>query len=200
MSQNSIQRLQEDLQTLQAATGLDFPYEPTHIRTGYVFALAALAAAVFSFLAQGLGLGWRLPAEIALVLIPTGIYATIRKVTPPGDSRQAREVSGFTPLYLTIAVGSIALVVWLARTQALKGGYAMLIIGAIFASYSITAATKDKRLRSWYISGAGAVLLPIAFLLTGLPLDFLFFLMLAIGVAGQSLVWRAQLRVLGRWS
>ena len=200
MPQDSIQRLREDLQTLQAATGLDFPYEPVHVRTGYVFALSALAAAALAWLAQGLGIGWRVAAEIALVLVPTGFYATLRKVTPPGDARQAREVSGITPIFLALSVGSIALVVWLAKTQGLASGSAMLIIGAIFSAYSITAATKDRRLRSWYVGGTGAVLWPIAYLSTGLPLDLLFFLGLSILVACQALVWRAQLRALGRWS
>jgi hypothetical protein len=200
MSQDSLQRLREDLQTLQAATGLDFPYEPAHVRVAYVFALSALAAAALAWLAQGLGPGWRVAAEIALVMIPTGVYATIRKVAPLGDARQAREVSGFTPLFLALSVGSIVLVVWLAKTQGLGSGSAMLIIGVVFAAYLITAATKDKRLRSWHFAGAGAVLLPIAFLSTGLPLDLLIFLMLSISVACQALVWRAQLRALGRWS
>jgi hypothetical protein len=200
MSQDSLQRIQEDLQTLKAATGLEFPYEPAHVRVAYVFALSALAAAVFAFLAQDLWAGWRLAAEVALVLVSTGVYANLRKVPPPGDARQAREVSGFTPLFLALSVGSIALVVWLAKTQGLASGSAMLIIGVIFAAYSVTAATKDKRLRSWYFAGAGAVLVPIAFLATGLPLDLLVFLMLSISVGGQALVWRAQLRALGRWS
>jgi hypothetical protein len=159
-----------------------------------------LAAAALAWLAQGLGAGWRVAAEIVLVLVPTGIYATAGRVTPPGDARQAREVSAFTPLFLAIAVGSVALAAWLARTQALRSGTAMLIICAIVGAHLLTGAAKDRRLRSWYVSGAGAVLLPIAFLSTGLPLDLVAFLWLSMCVAGRALVWRAQLRALGRWS
>jgi hypothetical protein len=76
----------------------------------------------------------------------------------------------------------------------------MLIICAIVGAHLLTGAAKDRRLRSWYVSGAGAVLLPIAFLSTGLPLDLVAFLWLSMCVAGRALVWRAQLRALGRWS
>jgi hypothetical protein len=200
MSQDSLRRLREDLHTLQAVTGLDFPYEPAHVRVGYVLALSAFAAAAFAWLAQDLGLVWRAAAEIALIMVPTGIYAHARRLAPPGDVRHAREVSAFTPLFLLIAVGSIALTVWLVRIQALRSGYAMLLIGAIVGAHMLTAATKDRRLRSWYLAGAGAVLLPITYLASGLPLDFLVCLGLSMGVSGQALVWRAQLRALGRWS
>jgi len=200
MSQESLRRLREDLHTLQAATGLGFPYEPAHVRTAYVFAVSACAAAVLAWLARGFELGWRVAAEAALVFVPVGIYAHLRKISPPADARQVRQLSGFTSLFLAIAVGSVALVVWLVRSRSLTGAYAIVIIGAIFGTHCLTVAARDKRLRSWYFAGIGAVAMPIAYLLTGLPLDFLIAVTLAGAVAGRALVWRSQLRALGRWS
>jgi len=39
----------------------------------------------------------------------------------------------------------------------------------------------------------------VVYLLTGLPLDLLITLLLGVCGVGQALVWRSQLRALGRW-
>lgn len=125
MSDQHFERLKQDLHTIEAATGLSFPYEPAHVQTAYVMALCALAAAVFAWIARDLAVGWRVAVEITIILAPVALYAHLRRIQAPGDARQAREVSGFTPLYLVVAVGSIALVIWLVRSQALTGAHAL---------------------------------------------------------------------------
>jgi hypothetical protein len=199
MADQQLERLKQDLHTIEAATGLSFPYGSAHVRTAFVMASSALVAAAFAWIARDLLLGWRVAAEITLVFAPVAFYAHMRRVPALGSVRQAREVSGFTLVYLVVATGSIALVAWLVRSDAITGDHALVIVGAICGAYFLTGAAMDKRLRSWYVAAVGAVLVPIIYLVTALPLDLLCALSLAIMSFVGALTWRAQLRKLGRW-
>ncbi len=167
-------------------------------------AASAFVAAGLALLTQQLMLGWRLAAELALVLIPVGLYAHLRKVPPPGkgrqlEGRQLRELSGLTLLFATLGLGSAVLTLWLVRNQALKPDYALFITSTVCATSCLTLAAKDRRQRSAAVAGIAGLLVPILHLLTGLSWDVLALLALGVALLGQALIWRSQLRALGRW-
>ena len=199
MAQESLERLRDDLETLQAATGLAFPYERAHVRTTCVFAASAFAAAGLALLTQGVGLGWRVSAELAVLFIPTTLYAHLRKVPAPAEGRQLRELGGFTLVYFVVQIAAIVLAAWLVLTRGLGLAHFLLVVSAVTGAHLLTVAVKDRRQRHLFLAGIGTPLMAVVYLLTGLPLDLLITLLLGVSGVGQALVWRSQLRALGRW-
>jgi hypothetical protein len=199
MTDPNLERLRDDLQTIREAAGLEFPYQPAHVRTAVVFALSGLVCAVWAWFAHDLPVPFRVLGFASLLFAPVIIYAHVKRIPTPRDPRRVRAETGLSIPYLAVCVGGIVLMLWLVRGHALPPRIALVVLCAMQAVYWCTSASNDRLMRSAWTAGMGIVLLPLLWLWTPLPLDVLVGLFLAAGSLGRAAVWRHELKKLGQW-